>query len=95
MSDLRDRLSGVIDRALSAWMTVDDALDGTDEGSEQDFVAQAVIDQLRTDEAIERVAQAIGEWEPEDWDNPEFREDRAFWTDKARTAINALLGEDQ
>ena len=52
-------------------------------------------DQLRTDEAIERVAQAIGEWEPEDWDNPEFREDRAFWTDKARTAINALLGEDQ
>ena len=51
-------------------------------------------DQLRTDEAIERVAQAIGEWEPEDWDNPEFREDRAFWTDKARTAINALLGED-
>ena len=51
--------------------------------------------QLRTDEAVERVAQAIGEWEPEDWDNPEFREDRAFWTDKARTAINALLGEDQ
>lgn len=52
-------------------------------------------DQLRTNEAIERVAQAIGKWEPEDWDNPEFREDRAFWTDKARTAIDALLGEDQ
>ena len=51
-------------------------------------------DQLRTNEAIERVAQAIGEWEPDDWDNPEFREDRAFWTDRARTAINALLGED-
>ena len=43
--NLRDRLSDVIDRALSAWMTVDDALDGTDEGSEQDFVAQAVIDE--------------------------------------------------
>ena len=57
--------------------------------------AQWVLHELRTDEAIERVAQAIGEWEPEDWDNPEFREDRAFWTDKARTAINALLGEDQ
>lgn len=57
--------------------------------------ARWMRDQLRTDEAIERVAQAIGEWEPDDWGNPEFREDRAFWTDKARTAINALLGEDQ
>ena len=44
--NLRDRLSDVIDRALSAWMTVDDALDGTDEGSEQDFVAQAIIDEF-------------------------------------------------
>ena len=59
------------------------------------MICRECRDQLRTDEAIERVAQAIGEWEPEDWDNPEFREDRAFWTDKARTAINALLGEDQ
>ena len=59
------------------------------------MICSGCRDQLRTDEAIERVAQAIGEWEPEDWDNPEFREDRAFWTDKARTAINALLGEDQ
>ena len=44
--NLRGRLSDVIDRALSAWMTVDDALDGPVEGSEEDFVAQAIIDDL-------------------------------------------------
>ena len=44
--NLRDRLSDVIDRALSAWMTVDDALDGPVEGSEEDFVAQAIIDEF-------------------------------------------------
>ena len=44
--NLRDRLSDVIDRALSAWMTVDAALDGPVEGSEEDFVAQAIIDDL-------------------------------------------------
>ena len=71
--ELRDRLSDVIDRALSAWMTVDDALDGTDEGSEQDFVAQAVIDEFgltveeRIDEpgkrGINPVRRIVGEWE--------------------------------
>ena len=50
-------------------------------------------DQLRTNEAVERVARAIGEWTPGDWVNQDFWEDRAFWTDRARTAINALLGD--
>ena len=44
--NLRARLSDVIDRALYAWPTVDDALDGTVEGAEEDFVAQAIIDEL-------------------------------------------------
>ena len=68
--NLRDRLSNVIDRALSAWMTVDDALDGPVEGSEEDFVAQAIIDDLglavEANAAVEGprpMRRVIGEWE--------------------------------
>ena len=68
--NLRDRLSDVIDRALSAWMTVDDALDGPVEGSEEDFVAQAIIDDLgltvEANAAVEGprpMRRVIGEWE--------------------------------
>ena len=68
--NLRGRLSDVIDRALSAWMTVDDALDGPVEGSEEDFVAQAIIDDLgltvEANAAVEGprpMRRVIGEWE--------------------------------
>ena len=50
--------------------------------------------QLCTDEAIERVAQVLGDWAPEDWGNPDYNENRQYWTGKARAAIIALLGED-
>ena len=74
--NLRDRLSDVIDRALSAWMTVDDALDGPVEGSEEDFVAQAIIDDLGltvesrlTEYGIDDPGyeyRVVGKWEAEE-----------------------------
>ena len=74
--ELRDRLSDVIDRALSAWMTVDDALDGPVEGSEEDFVAQAIIDDLGltvesrlTEYGIDDPGyeyRVVGKWEAEE-----------------------------
>ena len=51
-------------------------------------------DLLCSDEAIERVAQELGDWTPADWDNPDSNENRQYWTDKARATVTALLGED-
>lgn len=68
--NLRDRMRGVIDRALSAWLTLDDALDSAVKGSEEDFVAQAIIDEFGLTMEERQIfgqseeSRVVGKWEP-------------------------------
>lgn len=60
--------------------------------------AKWMRDQLRTDEAIERVARAIARLEPnEKWPDETIIDDeyRAECHETARAAITALLGDTQ
>ncbi|KHS52568.1 hypothetical protein [Brevibacterium linens] len=59
--------------------------------------AQWMRRQLRTDEAVERVARAIARLDPdEEWPNETIIDDeyRDECHETARDAINALLGEE-